>query len=365
MLNHRTKSDRGIYDSSAVSRLKALVFDIFGTVVDWRSSLITELSAFGQRRGILADWPLLVDEWRAAYYPSMDRVRNSEQTWTTLDALHRQSLERLVASLGIGGLKPEDLDELTDAWRRLRPWPDVKEGMQRLATRYILGPLSNANFALMVRLRKFAGLPWDSFSALTCGSITSRIRNHIRVPAVCSTCAQTKSCWWQPITTICGRLASRVYAPPLFQELPSMDRARRRTWQRKNPGPWLRQISEILRPCFRLSPQESRISRSDELIALHGLVLEALEGQRVCLWRSDPPSTPSRVGHYNAHANSSCRDVVLSGKRRSVISFLGTLSPPSLAPWQNCRRSYPRRTWPPRRLTPVRRPRAQLRHGHN
>jgi 2-haloacid dehalogenase len=70
-------------------------------------------------------------------------------------------LEGLVASLGIGGLRPEDLDELTDAWRRLRPWPDVNEGMQRLATRYILGPLSNSNVALMVRLRKFAGLPWD------------------------------------------------------------------------------------------------------------------------------------------------------------------------------------------------------------
>ena len=161
MSNHRTKFDRGIYDSPAISQLKALVFDVFGTVVDWRSSLITELSAFGQRRGIQADWPLLVDEWRAAYYPSMDRVRKGEQTWTTLDALHRQSLEGLVASLGIGGLRPEDLDELTDAWRRLRPWPDVNEGMQRLATRYILGPLSNANVALMVRLRKFAGLPWD------------------------------------------------------------------------------------------------------------------------------------------------------------------------------------------------------------
>jgi 2-haloacid dehalogenase len=150
-----------VHDSTAVSQLKALVFDTFGTVVDWRSSLITELNAFGQRRGISADWPLLVDEWRAAYYPSMDRVRKGEQPWTTLDALHRQSLESLVASLGIGCLRPEDLDELTGAWRRLRPWPDVEEGMQRLATRYILGPLSNANVALLVRLRKFAALPWD------------------------------------------------------------------------------------------------------------------------------------------------------------------------------------------------------------
>jgi 2-haloacid dehalogenase len=161
MLNQRTKFDRGIYDAPAVSHLKALLFDVFGTVVDWRSSLITELAAFGQRRGVMADWPLLVDKWRAAYDPSMDRVRKGERSWTTLDALHRESLGAVVASLGISGLSLEDLNELTDAWRRLRPWPDVKEGMQRLATRYILGPLSNANVALMVRLRKFAGLPWD------------------------------------------------------------------------------------------------------------------------------------------------------------------------------------------------------------
>jgi 2-haloacid dehalogenase len=156
-----TKFHRGIYDPAALLQVKALVFDTFGTLVDWRSSLIAELSAFGQRRGLLADWPLLVDEWRAAYYPSMDRVRNGKQPWTILDALHRQSLERLVTSLGIDGLSTQDLDELTGAWHRLNPWPDVLEGMQRLATRYFLGPLSNANVALLVRLRKFAGLPWD------------------------------------------------------------------------------------------------------------------------------------------------------------------------------------------------------------
>lgn len=100
------------------------MFDTFGTVVDWRSSLIAELEAFGRRRGLSADWPLLVDEWRAAYHPSMERVRKGEQPWTTLDALHRQSLERLVASLGIKGLGPADLDELTGAWHRLHPWPD-------------------------------------------------------------------------------------------------------------------------------------------------------------------------------------------------------------------------------------------------
>jgi 2-haloacid dehalogenase len=155
------KTFYGVYDDMAVSRIKALVFDTFGTVVDWRSSLISELSEFGWKRGVVADWTHLIDEWRAAYYPSMDRVRKGELPWTNLDALHRQSLELLVENLGISGLTSDDLDELTDAWRRLRPWPDALDGMKRLSSRYLLGPLSNANVALMVRLRKFAELPWD------------------------------------------------------------------------------------------------------------------------------------------------------------------------------------------------------------
>jgi 2-haloacid dehalogenase len=157
----REPNSRGVYDAAALPQIKALLFDTFGTVVDWRSSLIAELSAFGRRSGILADWPLLVDEWRAAYHPSMDRIRKGEQPWTILDVLHRQSLERLVARFGIDGLSAEDLDKLTGAWHRLHPWPDVLEGMQRLATHYFLGPLSNANVALLVRLRKFSDLPWD------------------------------------------------------------------------------------------------------------------------------------------------------------------------------------------------------------
>lgn len=152
---------RGVHDPAALPGVKALLFDTFGTVVDWRSSLIAELTGFGRRKGVAADWTLLVDEWRAAYHPSMDRVRNREQPWTSLDELHRQSLEKLVAALGIAGVGADELDELTGAWRRLHPWPDAVEGLERLASRYILGPLSNGNVSLLVRLRKFAGLPWD------------------------------------------------------------------------------------------------------------------------------------------------------------------------------------------------------------
>jgi 2-haloacid dehalogenase len=83
-------------NATEVSEVKALLFDTFGTLVDWRSNLIGELIAYGSKRGISADWTLLVDKWRSAYYPSMDRVRKGEQPWTTLDVLHRQSLERLV-----------------------------------------------------------------------------------------------------------------------------------------------------------------------------------------------------------------------------------------------------------------------------
>jgi 2-haloacid dehalogenase len=151
----------GLNATEAVSEVKALLFDTFGTLVDWRSSLIGELIAYGRKRGISADWTLLVDKWRSAYYPSMDRVRKGEQPWTTLDVLHRQSLERLVKEQEIHGISEGDLDEMTRTWHRLRPWPDVLDGMRRLATRYLLGSLSNGNVSLLVHLRKFSGLPWD------------------------------------------------------------------------------------------------------------------------------------------------------------------------------------------------------------
>ena len=102
----------------------AIVFDTFGTVVDWRSSLIADLTAYGATRGVTADWPALVDAWRAAYHPSMDRVRKGEQPWTKLDALHRASLDRLVDDFGIKGLSEDDLVHINLGWHRLRPWPD-------------------------------------------------------------------------------------------------------------------------------------------------------------------------------------------------------------------------------------------------
>jgi len=139
----------------------AIVFDTFGTVVDWRTSLIDDLSAYGAKRGIAADWAALVDAWRAAYHPSMDRVRKGELPWTRLDDLHRASLDRLVAEQGITGLAEADLRHINLGWHRLRPWPDAVPGLTRLKARFIIGPLSNGNVSLLTEMAKHSGLPWD------------------------------------------------------------------------------------------------------------------------------------------------------------------------------------------------------------
>ena len=139
----------------------AIVFDTFGSVVDWRGSLIADLSAYGAKRGIAADWTALVDAWRAAYHPSMERVRKREVPWTKLDDLHRGSLNGLVAKFGITGLTEDDLRHINLGWHRLDPWPDSVVGLTRLKRRFIIGPLSNGNVALLTKMAKHASLPWD------------------------------------------------------------------------------------------------------------------------------------------------------------------------------------------------------------
>jgi 2-haloacid dehalogenase len=141
--------------------VRAILFDTFGTVVDWRGSLIGQLTAFGAARGLEADWAGLVDAWRGAYAPSMDRVRRGEQPWTMLDDLHRASLVRLAGEFGITGLTEADFDHLTRGWHRLDPWPDAVAGLTRLKRDYVIGTLSNGNVALLVNMAKHAALPWD------------------------------------------------------------------------------------------------------------------------------------------------------------------------------------------------------------
>jgi 2-haloacid dehalogenase len=139
----------------------AIVFDTFGSVVDWRSSLIADLTAYGSSKGVTADWPALVDAWRAAYQPSMNRVRTGQQPWTKLDVLHRASLDHLIAEFGVKGLSEDDLVHINLGWHRLHPWPDSVPGLTRLKSRFIIGPLSNGNVALLLNMAKFSGIPWD------------------------------------------------------------------------------------------------------------------------------------------------------------------------------------------------------------
>jgi len=140
---------------------KVIVFDTFGTVVDWRSSLIADLTTYGEKRGVTADWTALIDAWRASYHPSMDRVRKGELPWTKLDGLHRAALDRLVAQFGIKGLTEEDLVHINLGWHRLHAWPDSVPGLTRLKSKFIIGPLSNGNVSLLLNMAKFAGIPWD------------------------------------------------------------------------------------------------------------------------------------------------------------------------------------------------------------
>tara|TARA_R110000868_G_scaffold202801_1_gene450592 strand:+ start:3209 stop:3922 length:714 start_codon:yes stop_codon:yes gene_type:complete len=142
-------------------RPRAIIFDVFGSVVDWRTSLIDELTDFGKTRSIAADWTALVDAWRGEYVPSMKRVAASELPWMTLDELHRASLDKLVIAQGIKGLSEDDLEHMTLGWHRLKPWPDSVAGLTRLKSRYIISPLSNGNVSLLVNMAKNANLPWD------------------------------------------------------------------------------------------------------------------------------------------------------------------------------------------------------------
>ena len=141
--------------------IKALTFDVFGTVVDWRSSVAREAEAVLAPKGHALDWGEFADRWRALYQPAMDPVRRGERPFAILDTLHRESLTALLAELGIGGLTDAEVDHLNRAWHRLDPWPDVVEGLGRLKTRFILATLSNGNVALMVDMARRAGLTWD------------------------------------------------------------------------------------------------------------------------------------------------------------------------------------------------------------
>jgi 2-haloacid dehalogenase len=141
--------------------VKALIFDVFGTVVDWRGTVIREGEELGRKKNLDVDWAAFADDWRGRYAPSMDLVRRGELPWTNLDALHRASLDELLEEFGIEGLSEEEIDHLNKVWHRLDPWPDSVAGLERLKERHVISTFSNGNVALLTNMAKRAGLPWD------------------------------------------------------------------------------------------------------------------------------------------------------------------------------------------------------------
>ncbi|NIP60615.1 MAG: haloacid dehalogenase type II, partial [Gemmatimonadetes bacterium] len=141
--------------------VEALTFDVFGTVVDWRTPIVRAATALGQRAGVEADWGEIADRWRDRYRPTLERVRSGEIPFRPLEELHRMALDEVLDEAEVEGLDAETRSELNRAWRRLEPWPDAVEGLQRLRRRYVVSTLSNGNVGLLVAIAKSAGLPWD------------------------------------------------------------------------------------------------------------------------------------------------------------------------------------------------------------
>ena len=145
-------------------RIKALCFDVFGTVVDWRSGVAREARAFLQRHGRPDIDPFeFADRWRDLYQPAMEACRTQGRPYTRLDVLHRENLDLVLKSYGFdpAGMAATELLEFSHAWRQLDPWPDSKDGLHRLKRKFLIAPLSNGNLALMAAMAKRSGLPWD------------------------------------------------------------------------------------------------------------------------------------------------------------------------------------------------------------
>ena len=146
------------FDPAAI---RALAFDIFGTVVDWRGSIVREGEALSAAKGLSVDWPAFADAWRAGYQPAMQRARSGEIPWTNVDGLHRVILDGLIPRFGLDSLSEPERDHLNRVWHRLAPWPDTLAGLRRLKSHFVISTLSNGNIALLVNMAKRARLPWD------------------------------------------------------------------------------------------------------------------------------------------------------------------------------------------------------------
>jgi 2-haloacid dehalogenase len=142
--------------------VQALVFDVFGTCVDWRSSVIRDLESMGKEKGIDADWSSLADEWRRdGYIGPIRRILAGEEPYVSSDVLFRRKLDELLPRYGVTSLSEDETQALANSWRRLDPWPDTVEGLKKLKQRFTIAPLSNGTFATLTAMAKRGGMPWD------------------------------------------------------------------------------------------------------------------------------------------------------------------------------------------------------------
>ena len=149
-------------DNSVANSVKALTFDVFGTVVDWHGSIIREGQLLAANKGYDVDWAKFAISWRAGYGPAMNKVRNGEMPWTKIDDLHRMILDDLVEEYNLTGMSEAELVHFNEAWHRLSPWPDTVSGLNKLKSKYVVTTLSNGNVSLLTHMAKNGGLPWDA-----------------------------------------------------------------------------------------------------------------------------------------------------------------------------------------------------------
>lgn len=145
-----------------IARPKAFFFDVFGTLVDWRSSIAREAESVLAPLGYALDWSAFADAWRGEYQPAMDEIRSGKLPFSKLDVLHRRNLDRILPRFGVSGLPENTLRHLNLAWHRLDAWPDSARGLARLKRAGMIAPVSNGNISLMVALARRNGFPWDA-----------------------------------------------------------------------------------------------------------------------------------------------------------------------------------------------------------
>ena len=158
--------------------IKAMLFDVFGTVVDWRSSIIEEVRSACQHLNSSAEWGEFANRWRNGYSEGIEKINLGIKSWSNIDSIHRQSLDLLLDEYGFGSLEPELREHLNMAWHRLQPWDDSIDGLLRLKKKFIIGTLSNGNISLLINMAKNSGLPWD---VIFSSELTDRYKPDVKV----------------------------------------------------------------------------------------------------------------------------------------------------------------------------------------